>query len=43
MVRQRPQVDYKAERANVLKNVGYAAAYFLIGCFFFSRRDIKLS
>ena len=42
-VRQRPQVDYKAERTNVLKNLGYAAVYFAIGCVLFSRRDIKLS
>ncbi len=40
--RQRPVVDYEAARTRLFTNVGYGAVYFLAGCVFFTRRDIKL-
>lgn len=43
IVRPRPVFDPKGQHPVLLKNMGYAAVYFAIGCFFFSRRDIKLS
>jgi ABC-2 family transporter protein len=39
---QRPVVDYPAARKRLLTNIGYGAAYFLAGCAFFTRRDIRL-
>ena len=41
-MRQRPVVDYPVARKRLYTNVGYAAAYFLAGCLFFMRRDIRL-
>jgi hypothetical protein len=41
-LRQRPVIDYVAARTRLFSNVGYGAAYFLAGCVFFMRRDIKL-
>lgn len=41
-MRQRPVVDYAAARKRLFTNIGYGTAYFLIGCVFFTRRDIKL-
>ena len=40
--RQRPVVDYVAARKRLYTNLGYGAAYFLAGCLFFMRRDIRL-
>ena len=40
--RQRPVVDYVEARKRLFTNLGYAAAYFLAGCLFFTRRDIRL-
>ena len=40
---QRPMVDYVAARKRFFSNIGYGAVYFLAGCVFFTRRDIKLS
>jgi hypothetical protein len=40
---QRPMVDYGAARKRFFSNIGYGAVYFLAGCVFFTRRDIKLS
>jgi hypothetical protein len=37
------KIDYKAQGKVMLETAGYAGLYFLIGCFFFSRRDVKLS
>ena len=42
-MRQRPTVDYGAQRAQTAKTAGYAGAYFLIGCVLFTRRDLKFS
>jgi len=41
-MRQRPVVDYDDARKRLVTNLTYGAAYFLAGCVFFSRRDIKL-
>ena len=41
-VRQRPVVDYVAARKRLFTNLGYGAVYFLAGCLFFMRRDIRL-
>jgi ABC-type transport system involved in multi-copper enzyme maturation permease subunit len=41
-VRGRPAVDYPVARKRLYTNLGYAAAYFLAGCLFFMRRDIRL-
>src|SRR5688572_22698002 len=41
-MRQRPVVDYDDARKRLVTNLSYGAAYFLAGCVFFSRRDIKL-
>ena len=39
----RPTVDYGEQQQHAAQTVGYAAAYFLIGCVFFTRRDLKFS
>ena len=39
---QRPVVDYPASRKQLFTNLGYGLVYFLAGCLFFTRRDIKL-
>lgn len=39
---ERPVVDYAAARKRLFANIGYGTAYFVIGCLFFTRRDIKL-
>ena len=39
----RPTVDYGEQQQQAAQTVGYAAAYFLIGCVFFTRRDLKFS
>jgi ABC-type transport system involved in multi-copper enzyme maturation permease subunit len=41
-LRERPVVDYPVARKRLYTNLGYAAAYFLTGCLFFMRRDIRL-
>jgi hypothetical protein len=41
--RPRPTVDYQDERKEVYKNLGYAGAYFLLGCVFFTRKDVNLA
>jgi ABC-type Na+ efflux pump permease subunit len=41
-MRQRPVVDYPVARKRLFTNVGYAAAYFLAGCLFFTRRDVAI-
>jgi hypothetical protein len=40
--RQRNPIDYGAERGALLDNVAHAAAYLIIGGFFFSRKDVHL-
>lgn len=40
--RPRPAVDFAAERKEVYTNLAYAAAYFLLGCAFFTRKDVNL-
>ena len=42
-VQQRPTVDYAAQRQQTAETAAYAGAYFLIGCVFFTRRDLKFS
>ena len=42
-VRQRPTVDYSEQRKRIAETGAYAGAYFLIGCVFFTRRDLKFS
>ena len=42
-VRQRPTVDYSEQRTRTAETAAYAGAYFLIGCVFFTRRDLKFS
>jgi hypothetical protein len=41
-IRQRPVIDYAAARKRLYANLGYGAAYFLAGCVFFTRRNIRL-
>ena len=41
--RQPPAIDYPGERQQAAKTLGYVAAYFVIACAAFSRRDIKIS
>lgn len=38
-----PPVDYPLQRKNLAENMSFAGVYFLIGCAFFTRRDLKLS
>jgi ABC-type Na+ efflux pump permease subunit len=40
--RPRPTIDFQAERKEVYANLAYAAAYFLLGCAFFTRKDVNL-
>lgn len=40
-IRTPPPIDYGAQTRTLFTNVAYAGAYFLIGCFFFSRRDMR--
>ena len=35
-------IDYAAARAGLLENTAHTVVYLLLGCVFFSRRDIKL-
>jgi ABC-type Na+ efflux pump permease subunit len=42
-VQQRPTVDYAAQRQQTAETAAYAGAYFLLGCVFFTRRDLKFS
>jgi hypothetical protein len=42
-MRQRPTVDYPKQQKQTAETVGYAGAYFVIGCFLFGRRDLKFS
>jgi hypothetical protein len=42
MERPRAQLDYPAARRQMLENIGYAAAYFVLGCVFFTRKDVQL-
>jgi ABC-type Na+ efflux pump permease subunit len=42
-VLQRPTVDYAAQRKQTAETAAYAGAYFLLGCVFFARRDLKFS
>jgi hypothetical protein len=42
-MQQRPTVDYPASREEAAETVGYAAAYFLLGCIVFTRRDLKFT
>jgi ABC-type transport system involved in multi-copper enzyme maturation permease subunit len=38
-----PAIDYGAETNPLLKNVGYGAVFFALGCMVFLRRDLRLS
>ena len=38
-MRQRPTVDYPKQQKQTAETVGYAGAYFVIGCLLFGRRD----
>jgi ABC-type Na+ efflux pump permease subunit len=40
---QRPTVDYSEQRKETAETAAYAGAYFLLGCVFFTRRDLKFS
>jgi ABC-type Na+ efflux pump permease subunit len=40
---RRPQVDYHESRKQSAETVSYAAVYFVLGCLFFARRDLKFS
>ena len=42
MERPRPTVDYQGERKEVYTNLAYAGVYFLLGCAFFTRKDVNL-
>jgi hypothetical protein len=42
-MRPRPTVDYPAVRRDMLENLAYGTAYFLLGCAFFTRKDVKLA
>jgi ABC-type Na+ efflux pump permease subunit len=42
-VQQRPMVDYAEQRKQTAETAAYAGAYFLLGCVFFTRRDLKFS
>jgi len=37
-----PQIDYNVETKVLLKNVGYGAVFFGLGCLIFRRRDLRL-
>lgn len=37
-----PKLDYDAETKVLLKNVGYGAIFFALGCLVFLRRDLRL-
>jgi ABC-type transport system involved in multi-copper enzyme maturation permease subunit len=39
---RRPVIDYAASRSNLFTNIGYGMVYFLAGCVFFTRRDVRL-
>ena len=41
--RRRPTVDYAEQRTRSAETAGYAGVYFLLGCVFFSRRDLTFS
>ena len=45
MAQQAPEadIDYESETLTLLKNVGYAAIFFVAGCFVFSRRELRLA
>jgi ABC-type transport system involved in multi-copper enzyme maturation permease subunit len=38
-----PEIDYNAESWTLLKNVGYAAVFFVLGCFILTRRELRLA
>lgn len=40
---RRPTIDYEQQRQRTAETVAYAGTYFLIGCVFFTRRDLKFS
>ena len=40
---RRPAIDAARQRRRVAEAVGYAGIYFVIGCVFFTRRDLKFS
>jgi len=40
---ERPTIDYGAEQKRTAESVAYGSAYFLLGCLFLVRRDIKFS
>jgi ABC-type transport system involved in multi-copper enzyme maturation permease subunit len=38
-----PEIDYNAESWTLVKNVGYAAIFFALGCFILTRRELRLA
>jgi hypothetical protein len=38
-----PAIDYPAVRRDMAENLAYGVVYFLLGCVFFTRKDVKLS
>jgi len=38
-----PEIDYESESWALFQNVGYALAFFAIGCFLISRRELRLT
>ena len=42
-MQQRPSVDYRTDRQAIAVTAAYSGVYFLLGCVFFTRRDVKFS
>jgi ABC-type transport system involved in multi-copper enzyme maturation permease subunit len=40
---QEPDIDYNTESWTLLKNAGYAAVFFVLGCFILTRRELRLA
>lgn len=38
-----PEIEYDGEYRALLQNIGYALVFFVLGCFVFSRRDLRLT
>jgi len=40
---QEPDIDYNIESWTLLKNAGYAAVFFVLGCLILTRRELRLA
>ena len=39
--RNAPEINYRAQSADMLQNVGYAVGFLLLGCLIFSYRELR--